>query len=259
MATAAPAPTLIQSLQRGLMVVEAITQHGPLKARAISDLTGIVLPTTYHLLRTLIHEDYLCRLPDGRYGLGRQLISVSRLEARARTHRLLREVMAELSATTRAHIVVGVLDEPDIVTYSAVEHPGMPRVDYCAPGVPVPGHATSVGKCILAQLTSGDREQYLQRHPLTAFTSQTMVGKPRLLAALSENPPVVSEQEYRYGMSCAAHPLRSIDEVAAIGAVYPSDRGPRARLALQELLARAADTITEALPVLRISARPVVA
>ena len=71
----AAAPTLIQSLQRGMHLVAAVIEHGPLTARALSETTGIVLPTTYHLLRTLVYEGYLARAPEvytpwGPVGLG---------------------------------------------------------------------------------------------------------------------------------------------------------------------------------------------
>ncbi|MCQ0020910.1 helix-turn-helix domain-containing protein [Actinomadura madurae] len=53
--------TLIQSLQRGLRLVEAVVEQGPMTARTLSKATGLGMPTTYHLLRTLVYEGYLER------------------------------------------------------------------------------------------------------------------------------------------------------------------------------------------------------
>ncbi|AWZ07026.1 IclR family transcriptional regulator [Streptomyces sp. ICC1] len=59
-ATAA-APTLIGSVQRALRLVEAMNAEGGATAKRLARVTGIPLPTVYHLLRTLSHEGYVRR------------------------------------------------------------------------------------------------------------------------------------------------------------------------------------------------------
>ena len=112
--SSAPSPTLIQSLQRGMHLVAAVTEHGPLTARVLSETTGIVLPTTYHLLRTLVHEGYLRHSAGGQYALGAQLTSVTQLESRARSLRLVREEMSELAQEARVSVSIGVVRGADI-------------------------------------------------------------------------------------------------------------------------------------------------
>jgi IclR family transcriptional regulator, acetate operon repressor len=48
-------------------------REGRAHAKEIARAAGLPLPTTYHLLRTLVHEDYLQRLDDGTYVLGHRL------------------------------------------------------------------------------------------------------------------------------------------------------------------------------------------
>ncbi|MFJ6939611.1 helix-turn-helix domain-containing protein [Streptomyces sp. NPDC101132] len=60
--------TLIGSVQRALRLVEAMHAEGPATAKRLSRMTGIPLPTTYHLLRTLTHEGYVHR-EDGAFRL----------------------------------------------------------------------------------------------------------------------------------------------------------------------------------------------
>lgn len=55
------APTLIGSVQRALRLVEAMYAEGGATAKRLARLTGIPLPTVYHLLRTLTHEGYVQR------------------------------------------------------------------------------------------------------------------------------------------------------------------------------------------------------
>ncbi|MFI5763018.1 helix-turn-helix domain-containing protein [Streptomyces sp. NPDC051563] len=55
------APTLIGSVQRALRLVEAMYAEGGATAKRLARVTGIPLPTVYHLLRTLSHEGYVQR------------------------------------------------------------------------------------------------------------------------------------------------------------------------------------------------------
>jgi IclR family transcriptional regulator, acetate operon repressor len=241
-------PTLIQSLQRGLSLIEAIIAHGPLTARAISETTGIVLPTTYHLLRTLIHEDYVCRLPDGRYVLGPQLISISQLEGRARSFRLAREAICELSAAARAHAFIGVVDRGNIVVWSAVENSSTPPTN-CGPGTMLPAHATAVGKHILSQMQPATRREYMRCHPLHVCTARTNIVAERLQSDLAagDDGMARSEQEFMYGVSCVATRLDGMHDLAALGIAYPSTRSMHHRARVENLMVDAADRISAVL------------
>ncbi|MFD3546645.1 helix-turn-helix domain-containing protein [Streptomyces sp. NPDC058655] len=57
----ASTPTLIGSVQRALRLVEAMYAEGGATAKRLARVTGIPLPTVYHLLRTLSHEGYVKR------------------------------------------------------------------------------------------------------------------------------------------------------------------------------------------------------
>ncbi len=254
----APTPTLIQSLQRGLHVIEVVTAQGPLTAKSISAQTGIVLPTAYHLLRTLVHEGYVRRLADGRYDLGRQMLSVTQLERRARSHRLIREVMSELSTVTKASILIGVAEPANIVVRALVDHPSTPQID-CCPGASIPGHATAIGKSILLRMTPVELDAYLERNPMQMFTSQTRVTLRRLRREATKSAVVVCDQEYMYGISSMATALGGSDDLAALGAVYPSSRSVRARERLCDLLTDAATQISNVAPGVRVLSRPIVA
>jgi IclR family acetate operon transcriptional repressor len=238
-------PTLIQSLQRGLSVIEAITAHGPLTARAISETSGIGLATTYHLLRTLIHEDYVCRVADGRYALGPQLIFVSQLEGRARSFQLAREAICELSAAARAHAFIGVVDHGSIVVWSAVENSSTPPTN-CSPGTVLPAHATALGKHILSQMQPATRREYMRRHPLRVCTAKTEIIPERLQSELAagDDGMARSEQEFMYGVSCVATRLDGMHDLAALGIAYPSTRSMHQRAHVEDLMVDAADRIS---------------
>lgn len=240
----AASPTLIQSLQRGMHLVAAVTEHGPLTARALSETTGIVLPTTYHLLRTLVHEGYLRRSTGGRYTLGDQLTSVTQLESRARSLRLVRDEMAELARQARASVSIGVYRGGDIVVSQFVAHSCAPRFE-CWPGMALPGHATAIGKNILSRFSPDERAHYFATHPLEKLTSQTATATWRLERELADSAPAHSDQEFCYGISCAAAALDCGASAAALGAAYAFPRAHRVRDRIDELLTGAAARIAE--------------
>lgn len=63
--------TLIASVQRALRLMEAVAAHpGGAPAKQLARETGLPLATAYHLLRTLAHEGYAIRRPDGVWVLG---------------------------------------------------------------------------------------------------------------------------------------------------------------------------------------------
>jgi hypothetical protein len=65
-----PEKSLVRSLQRGLRIINVVAEQGPLHAKLVARSVKLPLPTAYHLLRTLVHDDYLVRLDDGTYVLG---------------------------------------------------------------------------------------------------------------------------------------------------------------------------------------------
>lgn len=244
--TGTATPTLIQSLQRGLQVIDAIRDNGPLTAKAISGATNILQSTTYQLVRTLVHEGYLYRLADGCYDIGPQLISVSALERRARSISRARDLLLEVAIQVRAHMLVGVFDGEDIVIWSVAEHAGGPPID-CWPGTKLPGHATAVGKNVLARMLPGQRAAYLHRNQLRAWTSQTIVAPERLFSEMDPHSFAHSESEYLYGVSCCATSLGCAPGIAALAAAYDSGRSPSARAQLEGAMMDMADDISIAL------------
>lgn len=231
--------TLIQSLQRGLRLVEVVVDRGPRTARDLSDAIGIGLPTTYHLLRTLVHEGYLVRMPGGLYALGPQLHSAAEREKDASVVRVLREGLSELRDATAATAVVAEFDgESTVLTHIANSRKG-PRPDLWV-GMDLPLHATAVGKAVLEQLDASTREDALTRVPLEPFTFRTTVDPGRLWREVDAGAVRTADDEYLYGVSCLAVPLRagfSIGaEAAAIGVAFSSTFGAKRRRELEQAL-----------------------
>lgn len=241
--------TLIQSLQRGLRLVEVVVERGPMTARSMSDAIGIGLPTTYHLLRTLVHEGFLLRMPGGLYALGPQLHSAAEREKDASVVRVLREAMTELrDATAATAVVAELVGGHAVVTHIANSKKG-PRPDLWI-GMELPLHATALGKSVLEQVDDPTRLLALTRAPLESYTWRTSVDPERLRVELEAPAVRAADGEFLYGVSCLAVPLavppaRS-GRPAAISVAFSSSFGAKRRRELEQALVGVAEGLSAA-------------
>ncbi len=98
-------PTLIASVQRALHLMEAVASHpGGAPAKQLAREARLPLATTYHLLRTLAHEGYATRLPDGVWVLGER---VEALYEQGRSQRLPARLRPAVAVTDAAGAVAG--------------------------------------------------------------------------------------------------------------------------------------------------------
>jgi len=221
-------PTLIVSVQRALHLLDAVgSSERAMTAKALARTTGEKLPTTYHLLRTLVHEGYLSRR-DGGYVLGERVSSLSaRLHPPSLRERA-RPALAGLHDTLRAASYLVLYRDGELGLVDVVDSPAAPRVDLWV-DLTASGHATALGKAVLSALDEDGRRDYLARHELADLTPYTLTDRRALLRGLTgrrhdtggEEPLVVDQQEYSLGIACVATPLRVVrgDGDVAVGAV----------------------------------------
>jgi DNA-binding IclR family transcriptional regulator len=196
-------PTLIQSVQRALRLLEVIAEHhGRAHPKEIARAAGLSLTTTYHLLRTCAHEGWLQRLDDGSYVLGHRIDLVREHGTAARGLAHARPALEWLRDELCGAVYLARYLDGEIVVAEIVDSARAPRIDLWV-GIHDAGHATALGKCILGQLAATDREDYLARHPLHDLTPRTVVDRRRL-----QLPPpgdiAVDDGEYAIGVSCLA-------------------------------------------------------
>jgi IclR family acetate operon transcriptional repressor len=241
-------PTLIQSVQRALRLLEVVAEReGRAHAKELARAAGLPLPTTYHLLRTLAHEDYLQRLDDGSYVLGHRLDVVRSHGTAARGVAQARPALEWLRDELHACVYLARHVDGEIVIVEIVDGPKAPRIDLWV-GVHDAAHATALGKSILAQLPAGEREEYLARHPLYDLTPRTVVDRRRLRDRLPGPDAVaVDDEEYAVGVRCLAAPVATAAGPASLGFVTsPTAQRDRtgARLALSTCAARVGRALT---------------
>lgn len=233
-------PTLIQSVQRALHVMEALAgRNGRATVKQLARDTGLALPTTYHLVRTLAHEGYISRLDDG------TVVMTSRLGELARDSSSqvaeVRGILAELRDFVGAAVYFARVTDGEINVSEIVESSRAPRIDLWV-GMHEAAHATALGKAILAALPDELRRDYLDRHRPEALTANTVTDVTQLLAQIDSNRSVPSKkknaphdddsrlivfdnEEYSPGVSCLASPLVTPQGgIAAVGIAVPTRR-----------------------------------
>jgi len=231
-------PTLINSVIRALSLLDAVgSENGPVPAKKLARLTGLPPATTYHLLRTLVHEGYLERL-EGGYVLGERVGELARHQTApvpsSRTHRVLRSLHDDVGAAA----YLSVLDGGCIRLVAVADSAAHPRTDMWV-GFEDAAHATALGKAVLSALPESARQDYLASHPLVDLTPSTMTNRRRLLAELEHSPVLAYDrEEYAVGVTCLAVPVPSRTVTAAVAISVPAEQ--RDRLAGTELALRRA-------------------
>jgi len=237
-------PTLIGSVQRALTLLNVVGEADrPLPAKTLARRTGQPLPTTYHLLRTLVHEGYLRRVDGEGYVLGDQVAALSG-GASGRVARL-RPVLEGLHAELCAAVYLSVLDDGEIWLVDLVDSPATPRVDLWV-GFHDAAHATALGKAVLSALDDAARRDYLGDHDLPDLTPHTVTDRRTLLRQLEDTHGyALDREEYALGTACVAAAVPSRSLVAAIAVSVPARQVQRV-LERGDALRRAARLIAYA-------------
>ncbi|HEY4602995.1 MAG TPA: helix-turn-helix domain-containing protein [Blastococcus sp.] len=211
-------PTLIQSVQRALRLLELVAEHeGRARAKEIARAAGLPLATTYHLLRTCTHEGWLQRLDDGSYVLGHRIDVVRKQGSAARGVAHARPALEWLRDEIVGAVYLAGYVDGEVAVAEIVDSARAPRIDLWV-GIHDAAHATALGKCILGQLSATDREDYLARHPLHGLTPRTVVDRRRL-AVPSPGDLAVDDGEYAVGVSCLAAPVATLQGAGAVAVV----------------------------------------
>ncbi len=237
-------PTLIGSVQRALTLLNVVGEADrPLPAKTLARRTGQPLPTTYHLLRTLVHEGYLRRVDGEGYVLGDQVAALSG-GASGRVARL-RPVLEGLHAELGAAVYLSVLDDGEICLVDVVDSLATPRVDLWV-GFHDAAHATALGKAVLSALDDAARRNYLGDHDLPDLTPHTVTDRRTLLRQLADTHGyAIDREEYALGTACVAAAVPSRSLVAAIAVSVPARQVQRV-LERGDALRRAARLIAYA-------------
>lgn len=234
--------TRIQSVARAgqLLMWVGGQRHGA-TAKEIADAQGLALPTTYHILNTLVDEGLLTKDVHRRYVLGRSVGILGQAYLRGKSvPEALLGALRELARRTEETAYLADWGADDIRVLASVEGNHMVRVAEVSSGPYPYGHARANGKVLLAHAPDQVREAYLRNHPLVPVTPNTIVDRrkfDRELESIRQRGYAYDEEEYSAGVCCVAAPLLQGEHIiGALGLAVPSERFKNKRAALTATL-----------------------
>lgn len=231
--TAAPTPTTVQSLARGLRLLRLFSRERP--ALGLADCAGLLdlsPPTTYRLLNTLEGERFLERDP----GTGAYRLAVGVLELLPALFdgldvaRIARPPIARLAQATGESANLATLEEGRVLYLVSAPSDRLLRIE-TTPGLRLDAHCTALGKSLLAQLPDEVAQSLLGEQPYRQATARTLTSweaVQRELGRIRRRGFALSEGELEEGLSsCAvALPLQGARPYA-INVSSPSSRMSR--------------------------------
>ncbi|MFJ8048085.1 IclR family transcriptional regulator [Streptomyces luteogriseus] len=227
------------SVQRAMRLLETVAGHEyGAPAKQLARETGLALPTTYHLLRTLVHEGYL-RRDKGLFFLGEAAERLSSSGARQKRRSTVVDALAHWRDVLGVPVYYAVYREGEIEVMCVSDTPGTPAVEEWA-GFRETGHAHAIGQCLLSQLDDEARRDHLDRYPVQPLTPYTVRDNHSLLRRLERirrMEPVTERQEYALGAVCAAIPLTLGTTAATMAISLPAHQADRLLPAARQLQA----------------------
>jgi len=239
--------TRIQSLDRALDILEALSELGGLTLSQVATELKQSPSTVYRVLTTLEARQIVeVDLPTQTWQLGPATFRLgSNFLRREGLLERSRPVMRQLMEATGETANLGIERAGLVLFVSQVETQETIRA-FFPPGTQAPMHSSGIGKALLGQFTENRLARHLRRHPLDRFTNQTITSADDLRAELSaiHNQGYAFDNEERtQGMRCVAAPV--IDHYGeALAGVSVS--GPINRMPIENIPAIAAKVIKAA-------------
>jgi len=227
----------VQSIERAFSIAEEIARNREgIGLAELSKRVGLHNSTTFHLVKTMVQLGYVSQLADSRkYRIGRRMFT---LAAGAMDEielvSVATPILEKLTRATGEYSHFAIRSGEQIVVVAKTAGTGIfQMVDRT--GAIRPGHATALGKVLLAALTPSQLGHYLETCDLQKFTAKTIVGRDALLRELEEvkrRGLAFDDGEFDAEARCVAVAVRDFTGRVA-GAIGMS--GPMWRLSLQAL------------------------
>ena len=216
----------IAGLERGLGVIEAFDEnHSRMTAQQVGERCGLSRTAARRYLLTLQHLGYVSSdskqfwLTPRIMRLGQSYLSSARLP------RIAQPVLQRVSASLQEVVYLAVLDEGEVV-YVSRNGPNRAMSSGFVLGARVPGHVTSAGMLMLANLPSAQLEEWFATHELPAYTPYTIATQEDLrkeIKRIRQQGWALSEQQFDLAFRGVAVPLKDLrgDLMGALSVLMP--------------------------------------
>ncbi|GGZ04649.1 transcriptional regulator [Streptomyces nitrosporeus] len=217
--------------------MEAVGAHREgAPAKQLAREAGLLLPTAYHLLRTLTHEGYL-RRENGVFLFGAAAEKLTGGHVPAARPGVIADSLARWADHIGAPVYCALYRDGEIELVAVADNPATPAVREWA-SFRETGHAHALGQCLLVQLDERAREDHLDRYPVRPLTRYSVRDREAFLdrlRSMKRTEPVIERQEYALGTVCAAIPITVGPAVAAMAVSLPLEEEERLHAAIEQL------------------------
>lgn len=233
-------PATIQALERGLRILDVLSNEGRMPLAQVARLVDLNLSTAHHLMKTMEGLGYVALGQDRNWQLSGRVFQLAAGAWNADELATLgAATMRELGTKTGEATQLAVFDRRHVIVVAKFDGDGPERL-FERLGAPRPAHCTALGKALLAYQDQAVIAGYLQSADLKPFTPATITSGTRLreeLRKVRRTGIALDEQEFSHGIRCLAAPVFNFSGgvVAALGMF-----GPVWRLSSRRATARAA-------------------
>lgn len=213
----------VQVLDRAFDILEELARaRGPLGISELAQRTSMSKSTVFRIVQTMLGRGYVEKTLEGRYTIGPKMfdtlsyhINSLELQTEAKPYLAVLKRSLDLSA----HL--GILDGT-YVSYIEKESADWGEEAYTEVGYRSPAYCSSMGKCLLACLSSAELEEVLYGYDFKAFTPNTFTSKAafvKYLHQVRKQGWAMDNEEYEMGHCCIAAPVFNYrgDAIAAVG------------------------------------------
>lgn len=203
----------VQSLDRGLRVINAFSERESLTVSEIAGLTGYSRPTVRRLLLTLQELGYV-EHEDGRFHLTPRVLTLAySYLSGVKLTRVAQPHLERVAEKTSESCSMGALDDTDVVYLAGVPTKWIMRVTMSV-GTRLPAYASSLGRACLAHLPDEALDRYFQRAELRPLTEHTITDEAELrgeLERVRELGWALVDQEFEIGLRSLGVPVRNAE------------------------------------------------
>jgi len=236
-------PDFMTSLERGLQVIRAFSEHRHhLTISQVSQTTGLSRAAARRCLYTLNKLGYE---DDKRYFLRPLVLTLGHSYlASTPLATLAQPCLDQVSEQLGESCSVAVLDGDDIVYICRSAEKRIISINLLV-GTRLPAYCTSMGQVLLAQLPDDALDAYLDRVRLvarTARTTTTATKLRKLLKTVRESGHALLDQELEEGLRSIAVPVRGANG-SVLAAMNVSTHA--SRVSLDEMLQRFLPVLTQ--------------
>ena len=223
----------IQSLVKGLQIMEIVSQTKKIGIREISKILDMPPSTVSRIAHTLVKCGYLVQEPDTRdFKLSFRMFQVGKGAVKnfnVREQAIC--VMSDIAKQTGETVNLSILQEDNILVVEKIDSNQVIAINSRV-GDLMPAYSCASGKVLLAWLPEDERKEILNKTELKAITAKTICNLPDLekdLALVKERGYAIHDEEYNHGVLAIAAPIFGAKEkvIAAISIAAPADRGFR--------------------------------